>query len=170
MPQFDLTFFTAQIFWTLVSFLVLFLVLGRWVLPRIADILNERTQLIKEEIEDARHKREEAEELKLDYADKLAAIDGEAKKMFDESEKRLIERREQLMAEWKEEMERKKRDFHEETEVARQMAMRDIRAQSADLITAATEQLIHQKVGEAEIQKMLEESIEELEKSSPKNN
>ena len=170
MPQFDTTFFSSQIFWTIISFVVLYVVLGRWILPRIAAILQARTRLIEEEIAEAQRKHEEVEELKIDYADKLAAIDGEAKKMFDESEKRVIERREQLMAEWKEEMERKKRDFHEETEVARQMAIRDIRAQSADLITAATEQLIHQKVDESDVQKMLEESIEELEKSSSDKN
>ena len=75
MPQFDTTFFSSQIFWTIVSFLILFVVLSRWVLPRVAEILNRRTELINDEIESARKKREEMDELKTEYAAKLAEID-----------------------------------------------------------------------------------------------
>jgi len=164
MPQFDTTFFSSQIFWTIISFVVLYLVLGKWILPRIAAILNQRTQAIKSEIDEARQQREEVEEIKLDYADKLSHIDDEAKKLFDESEKRIIERRGQLMDEWKDEMERKKRDFHEEAEVARQQAIRDIRAQSADLIVDAAEKVIHQRIDNREAQRALEESIAEIDK------
>ncbi|GAV21243.1 F-type H+-transporting ATPase subunit b [Mariprofundus micogutta] len=168
MPQFDTTFFSSQIFWTIISFLVLFLLLSRWVLPRIAAVLNERTRLINDEIEAARKKREEVDNLKLEYADKLADIDQEAKKMFDESEKRISERRQQMMGEWNEEMERKKLRFLEDAEVARQQAIREIRAQSADLIVDAAEKVIHQRMGDSEAQQILEESIEALEKTTAK--
>ncbi|OIO68589.1 MAG: ATP synthase F0 subunit B [Zetaproteobacteria bacterium CG1_02_53_45] len=168
MPQFDTTFFSSQIFWTIISFIVLFVVLGRWILPRIAAILQERTQLIEEEIAQTRKKQQEIDEIKLDYADKLSNLDDEAKKMFDASEKRIIERREQLMGEWKAEMERKKRDFHEETEIARQMAIRDIRNQSADLIVEAAEKVLHRHIDDHQAQQALEEAIADMEKDSSK--
>jgi len=167
MPQFDTTFFSSQIFWTIISFVVLYVVLGRWILPRIAANLQQRTNLIKAEIEDARQQREEVEEIKLDYAEKLSHIDDEAKKLFDESEKRIVERRGQLMDEWKEEMERKTRDFHDEAEAARLKAIKDIRAQSADLVIDAAEKVIHQRIDNREAQKALEEAIEELEEQKP---
>jgi len=164
MPQFDTTFFSSQIFWTILSFIILYFVLGRWVLPRIAAILQKRTRLIEEEIAEARRQREELSELKLDYAEKISNINEEAKKMFDASEKRMVEKRNQMMGEWKEEMERKKRDFHEEAEVARQMAIRDVRSQSADLIVDVAEQIIHQKMDESDARKILEENINDLER------
>ena len=167
MPQFDTAFFSSQIFWTIVSFTILFLVLSRWVLPRISAILQKRTDLIKQEIEEARQQREEVEDIKLDYVEKLSSIDDEAKKLFDESEKRIIERRSQLMGEWKDEMERKKLDFREEAEVARENAIRDIRSQSADLIVEAAEKVIHQRLDDRQAQKILEETIDELEKKAP---
>ncbi|NWF35988.1 ATP synthase F0 subunit B [Mariprofundus sp. KV] len=168
MPQFDTTFFSSQIFWTIISFVVLYVVLGKWILPRIANTLNQRTQLIKDEIDAARHQREEVEEIKLDYAEKLAHIDDEAKKLFEESERRIIERRGKLMDEWKVEMERKTRDFHEEAEAARLKAISDIRAQSADLIVDAAEKVIHQRIDKREAQIALEEAIEALEKKPEK--
>lgn len=165
MPQFDSTFFVAEVLWTIVSFAVLFGLLSRWVLPRIATILRQRTQLIKDEIAQAHKTRQQAESLKKEYAAKLAAIEKDAKQMFDASEKRVIERRKQLMAEWKNEMERKKLAFLEDAEVIRQQAIRDIRAQSADLIVEATGKLIHRKIDEYEAQKILEEAIEEFEQT-----
>jgi len=168
MPQFDVTFFESQIFWTIVSFIILFVVLNRWILPRIANILRERTRLIEAEIEAAHKQREEAEQLKSEYNHMIEEIDHETKKMFDESEKRLTEERNRMMSEWNAEMERKKRQFLEEAEVTRQQAIRDIRNQSAELITAAAEQVIHERLTEKEAKKALEESIAELEKH--KNN
>jgi F-type H+-transporting ATPase subunit b len=163
MPQFDTTFFESQIFWTIISFVMLFVALDRFILPRIASILKKRTELIEEEIAEAHRKREEMEQLKSEYTTKLSEIDQEAKRMFDESEKRIIEKRNQLMREWKAEMEKNKRDFLEDADVTRRQAIRDIRNQSADLVIAAAEQVIHERIGKAEAQKALDESIHELE-------
>jgi len=164
MPQFDTEFFSSQIFWTIVSFVILFVALDRFVLPRIAKILKKRTQLIEAEIEAARSEHAQMETLKIEYATKLTQIDQEAKKIFDESEKRIAEQRHRVMSEWKEEMERNKRDFLEDAEVTRRKAIRDIRNRSTDLVITAAEQVIHQRVGKAEAQKAIDESIDELEK------
>ena len=163
MPQFDTTFFSSQIFWTIASFIILFVALDRFVLPRIAKILRLRTSLIEAEIEAARREHDEMEALKTEYATKLSEIDQESKKIFKESEKRITAQRNQVMGEWKEEMERNKRDFLEDAEVTRRKAIRDIRNQSADLVVTAAEQVIHQRVGKAEAQKALDESIHQLE-------
>jgi len=163
MPQFDTSFFESQIFWTIVSFIILFVTLDRFVLPRIANILKKRTQLIEDEIAEAHRKREESEQLKSEYTSKLSEIDQEAKKIFDESEKRIAEKHHQMMSEWKLEMEQRKRDFLEDADVTRRQAIRDIRNQSADLVIAATEQVIHQRLNKADAQKALDESIEKLE-------
>jgi F-type H+-transporting ATPase subunit b len=170
MPQFDTTFFSSQIFWTIVSFVMLFVALSRWVLPRIAEAINARTRLIEEEIAEAHREREEMETLKIEYTIKLSEIDQEAKKMFDESEKRIVEKRNQVMNGWKEEMERNKRDFLEDAEAIRRQAIKDIRNQSADLIVTAAEQVIHQRVSKSEAQKALKDSIDELEKKHPTKN
>ena len=104
------------------------------------------------------------ETLKIEYTTRLSEIDQEAKKMFDESEKRIVEKRNQVMSEWKEEMERNKRDFLEDAEVTRRQAIKDIRNQSAELVVAAAEQVIHKRVDKSEAQKALDASIDQLEK------
>jgi len=162
MPQFDTTFFTAEVFWTIVSFGMLFMILAKWILPRIASILTQRAQLIEEEVSAAYQRHDEADDLKREYANKLINIEQEIQVMFNESEKRVFERRKQLMDEWKLEMERKRKVLIEDIGEMRRQAVRDVRVQSADLIVLATEQLIHQKVSDIDAQKILEEAISEL--------
>jgi len=164
MPQFDTTFFASQMFWTIISFAVLYLLLSRWVLPRIAENLRKRTRMIKAEIKRAQHQRKLAERARNRYETRLAAIDQDAQQMFDDAERRILERRRQLMAEWNAELERKKRALIEDTTIMRQQAIREIRAQSAELIAAATDKLIRRKIDEPEAQRILMDVIEEMEK------
>ncbi|MBN4076653.1 ATP synthase F0 subunit B [Mariprofundus ferrooxydans] len=163
MPQFETMFFSAEVFWTIVSFAVLFVALAYWILPRVASILQQRAALIEEDISTAHKQLQEADALKNKYVNRLANVEQEIKIMFSVSDNRIIERRQQLMDEWNQEMGRKKQTLIADIEAMRQQAVRDVRCQSADLIVLATEQLIHQKVSGDEAQKVLDEAIAELE-------
>ena len=162
MPQFDPAFFASEVFWSLIAFGVLFLLLKRLVLPKVTAILDERTRLIQAEIDEAKRQRSEAEALKQQHADKLDAIDEEAKAMFDAADRKIRAHRDQLMGEWKAEVERKKRELHDDAELARQHAIRDIRKEAAAMVVEATEKMIHQHVDAAEAETLLEDAIEEL--------
>lgn len=168
MPQFDTSFFASQIFWTIISFVILLVVLRCWVLPAIATALQERRRLIEEEISKAQKKHEEMAHLKNEYIRKLSEIDQEAVEVFKAAEKRFDEQRQRMTVEWKEGIERKERAFAEEVEVARQQAMIEVRKESAALVATATEHLIHQKIGQAEARKALQETIDEMEKGFSK--
>ena len=65
MPQLDFSSFGNQIFWLVVTLLVIYVILTRLALPRIADVLAERREIISNDIaaaEDLRLKAVEAEE------------------------------------------------------------------------------------------------------------
>jgi len=145
MPQFDLAHFPAEIIWTLISFVLLFVLLKLLVLPRITAALDQRTGEMKQELEQARQAREQAELLHLDYVERLAQVEEEANRMFDESEKKARAHRNELMAEWRQEMDRRKREFHDEVEQSKLTAMREMQEKSADLIIDATEKVLRQR-------------------------
>ncbi len=168
MPQFDVTFFPSEIFWTLVSFALLFALLRWLVLPRLAAILDKRTRIIEEEIAQAKKQREEAEGLKLDYQKQLDNASEDARRMFDESDARVRQHHKQMMDEWKADMKRREAAFREESEIATQRAVREIRAEAADMVVDATEKLIHEHVGEQEAEDMLNEAIAKLDTSGKK--
>lgn len=163
MPQFDATFFASEIFWTLIAFALLFGLLKWLVLPRMAAILDARALAIAEEIDAAKRQRAEAEALKLDYQKQMDQASEDVRAMFEESEARVRRKQKQLMDEWKADMKRRETAFREESEIATQRAVREIRAEAADMVVEATEKLIHEHVGESEAEVLLNEAIDALE-------
>jgi len=166
MPQFDVTFYTSEIFWTLISFALLFVLLRWLVLPRMAAILDARTRAIEDEIEQAKIQHRDAEQLRLDYQKQLDAASEEAEHLFKQSDERLRTQHKKMMDEWKADMKRRETAFREETEIARRRAIREIRAEAADMVIGATEKMIHEHVDESEAEELINEAIEKLDTDS----
>jgi len=169
VPQFDLSFVVPEVIWTLVSFGLLFLLLKRFVLPRITHMLDERTRQIESELAEAEAQRQQAQALYRQYEKKLQEIDGEAQQMFDAADRRIREHRNRLMEEWREEVYRRQRQLHDDAEVARTQAMRDIRRQTAEIVIEATEKTIHQHLDAEEAEHMVDEAVSAIEQSLHKD-
>ena len=72
MPQFEqVEVFHSLIFWSLISFAILFFLLKRFAFPPILEVLEERENKIRSEIGDAEKLRQEAEGLKADLGREL---------------------------------------------------------------------------------------------------
>lgn len=170
MPQFDTSTFVSEIIWTLISFGVFYALLKRFILPRLARVFEKRTHLIESEVDAAKQRHEEAERLHQEYQARLDGIDLEAKQMMAEAEQRMHEHRNALMAEWQAEMEMRKKQLHEDAELARQQALRDIRRQTASIVIEATEKTIHQHLNPEEAEKMVDEALGEIETSLKNGN
>ena len=72
MPQFEqIEVFSSLIFWSLISFAILFFLLKRFAFPPILEVLEEREEKIRSEIGDAEKLRQEAEEFKVSLGKEL---------------------------------------------------------------------------------------------------
>ena len=67
MPQLDPASFTSQLFWLTVSFVMLYLVLARFVLPRIHDVLQTRQSRLDDDLGRAAAFKDQAEAAKASY-------------------------------------------------------------------------------------------------------
>jgi len=69
MPQLDFSTFLPQIFWLFISLSFLYIVLSRYALPRVSDVIEERNDIIAQDIDSAKEYTAESEkaseELKL---------------------------------------------------------------------------------------------------------
>lgn len=162
MPQFDTSFFASQIFWTILSFSLLFVVLKQWILPRIEKVLDARTQVIAKELKEAEQKNQHFQTLKERYTEKLENIDHDVKKAFKQSEKELRVHQAELSQEWEQQKKRKEKIFAEDMAVQRQQMTRELRLQSAELVVDATAKIIQQKIGSAEAQASIDQVIDDL--------
>lgn len=67
MPQLDFRSFPSQIFWLAISFALLYWLLSRRALPRVADILETRQERIAADLDRAARIRRDAETALADY-------------------------------------------------------------------------------------------------------
>lgn len=78
MPQLDTSTFTSQLFWLIVCFFSMLFIMSRFIVPRIADILEQRQRKIDGYLNKAHNIRLEAEESLKKYQDALAEATAEA--------------------------------------------------------------------------------------------
>ncbi|MEM6637059.1 MAG: F0F1 ATP synthase subunit B' [Pseudomonadota bacterium] len=83
MPQLDFSTFPNQIFWLVVTLLVIYLVLSRLALPRISAVLAERSGSITNDIAAAEDLKQKAKDAEAAYDKALADARAEAQKIAD---------------------------------------------------------------------------------------
>jgi F-type H+-transporting ATPase subunit b len=89
MPQLDVTTFPTQIFWLAISFIVLYLLMSRLGLPRIARIIGARRERVAGDLERAGQMKAEAEAVIAAYERALAEARAEAQRTLKETTERL---------------------------------------------------------------------------------
>ena len=63
-PPFDPAFFPSQLFWFFLTFIVLYILLSKVFLPRVAETIEERGSRIADDLDQASRMQREAEEAK----------------------------------------------------------------------------------------------------------
>jgi len=146
MPQLDFRnpLTTGQVFWGAVIFLLLYLILSRSALPRVASVLAERRSRIEGDLDAAKAAREEADRAtqELRRARRDAAAESSAI-----VEKVVAEAREQAASRAREMNERLEGEIaRAEAEVAdaRRAALGSLRAVASDTAQALVERLTGQ--------------------------
>lgn len=81
MPQLDFGTYGSQIFWLVVSIVVLFFILRNVALPRIASGLEERADAIEDDLDRAAEFRKKAEEAEAAYDAALIAARAKAQEI-----------------------------------------------------------------------------------------
>lgn len=152
-------------FWTLITFVVLAILLGRYAWKPLLGALDERETSIRESIEQARRDREAAEGLLVEHrellnqarrerAEAVAAGQRDAEKLKGEILQEARDQRAQLL---------------EQTEAQIQAGMRQARAElrtvAVDLAIQAAEKLITKNLDEPTQRRLIEEYLADLEKN-----
>ena len=91
MPQLVFADFAPQLVWLAITFTVLYLVLARVALPRIATTLEHRRDVIANDLDDAGSLKRQAEEALKSYEAALAAARGRAFAIATETRQKLTE-------------------------------------------------------------------------------
>lgn len=84
LPQLDVTSFSGQLFWLVISFVTLYLVISRVAVPKISGVLADRQARIKGDLDSAAGAKRASEAALANYEKALADARGRAMKLGDE--------------------------------------------------------------------------------------
>ena len=90
MPQLNPEFWLSQIFWLIIAFGLLFIVLSKFILPKISENLEERKSQILENIEAAEKQREISENKIKEYEKIIIDSKNEAKNYFSKAREKIL--------------------------------------------------------------------------------
>jgi F-type H+-transporting ATPase subunit b len=90
LPQMNPEHFAGQIFWLVLTFGLLFILLSRVTLPRIAGALDERKSRIEGDLAAAEGSKKAASDALAVYEAALAQARGRALSLADENRKRIV--------------------------------------------------------------------------------
>ena len=89
MPQLNPDYWVSQIFWVILIFGTLYVILWRIILPKINENLENRKSQILTDLDEAQKHKDESEKKISEYNKILSDAKQDAKKILDETSKRI---------------------------------------------------------------------------------
>lgn len=83
MPQLDPTWFASQLFWLFVAFVTLYVLLARFLLPPIMEVMERRAATLTSDMEGAQRSKTEAEKARDHYERTLADARARSQHLID---------------------------------------------------------------------------------------
>jgi F-type H+-transporting ATPase subunit b len=158
LEQFDT--YLSQVFWLVISFAILYVVMWKAALPRVADVLRERRERIDADIERAEKLKTEAEAVLEAYQATVAKAQAEAQAVLragaDAFAAEAAARHDEVSARLAQETEAAERRI----EAAREEALANVVTVAGEVARAAAARLIDAEIAEADADAAVRRSIE----------
>jgi F-type H+-transporting ATPase subunit b len=162
MPQFDTSFLSSLVFWSAVSFGILLILLYKYALPALMDILETREKRIRDNIEQAERMRKEAEQLLADYRSKLEAAQQEAHALLEQARLRAQQLLEENEKRLDRETEKMLQDARREIDLDRLNAVKELREHVADLVLEVSEKILKRSVTDQDHRRWVQETLAKI--------
>ncbi len=147
---------------TIIIFLGLLAVLGKWAWKPLVAQLEKREQSIAKTIEDAQKRQKDAEGLLAQYRARLDKAEAEAQQLLAQSRRDAAAAREKVLAAAQEEAAKAAQSARREIEQAKQEAISELYDTTADLATDVAARLIRKNLTADDRKRMLNESLAEI--------
>lgn len=141
MPQLNFADYPPQLIWLAITFVVLYVLMARVALPRVASVLERRQAHIAADIEKAEKRRAEAEEALAAYQQTLSTARGEAQAAVRAAADEIARQQAARDAEFSAALAKRMREAEASIAAARDKAMAETRAMATDLAAGITAKL-----------------------------
>ena len=156
----------AMAFWTILLFVILLAVLGKWAWGPILTGLQKREEHIRLSIEDAEKARSDADKALAQYQQQLSEAQGQAQAIIEKGRTDALQLAEQLKQQAQDEAQELRHRAQHDIVSARDQALQEIYDQSAQLATDLAGRIINKNLDPQDHRRLLQESLTQLRSDS----
>jgi F-type H+-transporting ATPase subunit b len=159
MPQLDINNFAPQLFWLAISFILLYLLMSRFALPRVGHILEERQARIAGDLAAAAKLREETQQAISDYEKALADAKARAQAIARQAREEIAADVARQRAAVDEQISAKTADAEKRINALKDSAIGHIGEIATETAEAIVARLLGKRVDRAELQGAINEVL-----------
>jgi F-type H+-transporting ATPase subunit b len=148
--------------WTLVCFVIAFLVLRRYAFGPVQQIIDERRKRIRQALEEADNARNEARRLLEEHRSMMQQARGDAEQILSEARRIAEAQRDRLKDELEHERQRRLEDTTKQIEAETRRALELIRAEVAELALEATSKVTGKILTDDDHRRLIQDAVGEL--------
>ena len=157
----------GTIFWTLVTFLILLFLLGRYAWKPLLALLDERERTVKDGLDAAQKARAEADDLLRKNQEFQAAARRETAALLEQGRRESEALRAEILAQARSEAQALVEQGQKQIQYEQRQAMESLRRQVADLAIGAAERLIQRQLDDAKHRELVAEYVRSLPELGP---
>jgi F-type H+-transporting ATPase subunit b len=152
----------GNMIWTLVIFLLVVFVLGKFAWGPILNTLQARETFIREALETAKRDRDEAEARLRQYEERLAQARAEASAIVEEGRRDAVAVKQRIEEEAKHEADRMIERARREIQIATETATKDLYLVAARLSTEMAGRILGREITPQDHERLIAESLDGL--------
>ena len=146
----------------IIAVFVLFLLMSYFLFNPARQLMNNRKEKIRSELETAKQDMEEAERLKQEYGARIKEIDKEAEAILSEARKKALKNENQIIAEAKEEAARILERARVEAELEKQKATDEVKREIIAVASLMAGKLVTASIDTAVQNQLIDETLKEM--------
>lgn len=154
MPQLNFHDYTPQLFWLAVTFTVLYWLMKRVALPRVADVVAAREQRIANDLDRAGSLKAEAEEAMQAYEKAQAEARARAADIVRQTEAAIAKETASRQAQLADDLGQRLKDAESRIAAAKASAMGNLASVSSEVARSAVERLIGESIAPADVERV----------------
>ena len=153
---------TSTIFWSIVVFVILVIVLWKFVLKPVNNMISKRQEEIREKIDDADRKSLDASKYLEEQKKSIDKSRIEAKKIIDEGKEAARKIKEEIESQASEKSKLMVEDALTEIRSEKDRSINEVKDEMVDIALSASQKMISKSLSEDDHKKLIEESLKDL--------
>ena len=155
LPQMDISSYSSQIFWLIVTFGILYIFMWKIAIPQLRTTVEERKDKISNDLSDAEQLKIEAQSILEEYEAKITNSNIEAISIFNNTKSDIDKKIDLSKKETDEKIKKLIEESQQAIENKEKNAVNDIREKTIETTQSIVEKFIDKKINEEDIRKHL---------------